>query len=612
MSQGPTARSKEYDVVVIGGGPAGSTVASFLSQWGRRVLLLEKESFPRHHVGESLLPGTLAIMKRLGVLEKVRHAGFVPKFGATYVWGKSRKPWSVNFIELSENMRARGGLIDHSFQVDRAKFDKILLDHCKESGATVLEGCRATGVDRDEQQITRVSYLDQAGNPRVASCQICVDATGQNCFLGNSLDLREFNESLRNIALYGYFQGGRPLDHLVPNPDPKHNGNIFVAATESGWIWYIPLGGGRYSVGLVTDGSSSREINRVGRYRFYRHSLDTTQEIAFLLGDAEIESESLHTLSDWSYICRQFHGPGYLLVGDAAAFIDPILSTGVHLAMNGALGAAVAINTSLSDSDLTGHAMQWYEEEYKAIASKFLQLAEHWYLGHRSQKEWFSTAQRLVDPASNLSVRQAFVYLAGGYESDLMPLAGFHSSQLKTMYENFDSALPTDARKSVVAPRDDRSNQALWEAYENLEESRPRLASGVSYRQFVGVHYVTDNKLTPRIQIDRAPAEGVTWQRHSLPMATLPLLKMIDGNRTVREIAEELTGGNGVGGAQIFREVRKLYDDGIITPVQSRPLQAHRKPQAERAGRLATLRRAGRNDPCPCGSGRKYKRCHGR
>ena len=196
----------------------------------------------------------------------------------------------------------------------------------------------------------------------MASCKICVDATGQNCFLGNSLDLREFNESLRNIALYGYFQGGRPLDRLVPNPDPKHNGNIFVAATESGWIWYIPLGAGRYSVGLVTDSSSSREINRVGRYRFYRHSLDTTQEIAFLLGDAEIESESLHTLSDWSYICRKFHGPGYLMVGDAAAFIDPILSTGVHLAMNGALGAAVAINTSLSDSVLTGQAMQWYEE----------------------------------------------------------------------------------------------------------------------------------------------------------------------------------------------------------------------------------------------------------
>ena len=120
------------------------------------------------------------------------------------------------------------------------------------------------------------------------------------------------------------------------------------------------------------------------------------------------------------------------------------------------------------------------------------------------------------------------------------------------MYENFESALPMSAQESIVPPRDDRSNQALWEAYENLGESRPRLASGVSYRQFVGVHYVTDNKLTPRIQIDRAPADGVTWQRHSLPMATLPLLKMIDGNRTVREIAEELTGENGVGGAQIF------------------------------------------------------------
>lgn len=612
MAQGPTAKSNEYDVVVIGGGPAGSTVASLLSQWGRRVLVLEKESFPRHHVGESLLPGTLAIMQRLGVLEKVRNAGFVHKHGATYVWGKSREPWSVNFIELSENMRARGGLIDHSFQVDRSKFDKILLDHSKESGATVLEGCRATGVDRDGRHTTRVSYMNDAGTPQVANCQICVDATGQNCFLGNSLDLREFNESLRNIALYGYFQGGRPLDHLVPNPDPKHNGNIFVAATEAGWIWYIPLGSGRYSVGLVTDGSSSREINKVGRYNFYRNSLESTEEIAFLLGDAEIESESLHTLSDWSYICRKFHGPGYLMVGDAAAFIDPILSTGVHLAMNGALGAAVAINTSLSDSGLTGHAMQWFEEEYKALATKFLQLAEHWYLGHRSQGEWFSAAKRLVDPASNLSVRQAFIYLAGGYESDLLPLAGFHSSQLKTMYENFDSALPTADQESVVPQQNERSNQALFEAYENLGESRPRLANGVSYRQFVGVHYVTDNKLTPRIQVDRAPAEGVTWQRHSLPMAALPLLNMINGNRTVGEIAQALTGRNGVSRAQVYGEVRKLYDDGIITPAQSPRRPAVRRARRAGAGRVAPQGRVGRNDPCPCGSGRKFKRCHGR
>ena len=612
MTPGANSRSNEYDVVVIGGGPAGSTVASLLSQWGRHVLVLEKESFPRHHVGESLLPGTLAIMQRLGVLDKVKNAGFVHKHGATYVWGKSREPWSVNFIELSQNMRARGGLIDHSFQVDRSKFDKILLDHSKETGATVLEGCRATGVDRDGLQTTRVSYMDQAGRPQVANCQICVDATGQNCFLGNSLDLREFNESLRNIALYGYFQGGKPLDHLVPNPDPKHNGNIFVAATEAGWIWYIPLGHGRYSVGLVTDGSSSREINRVGRYNFYRNSLDSTEEIAFLLGDAEIESESLYTLSDWSYICRKFHGPGFLMVGDAAAFIDPILSTGVHLAMNGALGAAVAINTSLGDAGLTGQAMQWYEEEYKALATKFLQLAEHWYLGHRSQTEWFSTAKRLVDPASNLSVRQAFIYLAGGYESDLMPLAGFHSSQLKTMYENFDSALPTSAEESMGPATNRGSDRALYEAYANLGDSRPRLAKGVSYRQFVGVHYVTDNKLTRRIQVDRAPAEGVTWQRHSLPMAALPLLNMIDGNRTVGEISQALTGRNGVTRAQVYREVRRLYDDGIITPVQSRRRQAVRGPQREGPAQLAPQGRPGRNDPCPCGSGRKYKRCHGR
>ena len=620
-SEVAAARSNEYDVVVIGGGPAGSTAASLLSQRGRRVLLLEKESFPRHHVGESLLPGTIEVMKQLGVLETVNQAGFVPKYGATYVWGKSRQPWSVQFREVTNKSGLDSDKPDQSFQVDRSKFDKILLDHSRESGVKVLERCRATSVGRDEQRVTQVGYVDQSDVPRVASCQFCVDASGQSSLLGNSLELREFNESLRNIALYGYFQGGRPLSDLVPNPDPKSNGNIFIAATEAGWIWYIPLGGGRYSVGLVTDGSSSGEINRVGRYKFYRDSLDSTREIAFLLEDAQIESESLYTLSDWSYICRKFYGPGYLLAGDAAAFIDPILSTGVHLAMDGGRQAALAINTSLSDADLTGQAMQWYEEGYRSNASNYLQMAEHWYLGHRSQTGWFSAARNLVDPTSNLSIRQAFVHVAGGYKSDLLPLAGYPTDQLKTMYSNFDSALPKSVEEPVAVPISDGSGKVLFKRRGELEESRPRFQKGVSYRTTLGARKSTDTTLAPLVQVEQE-AEGVTWRKRVLSVESLGLLQKIDGTRTVRQIVDELMGGNGAGGDRFFGEVRrhylvgltkKLYDGGIITSKMSGRRRTERKGIAvSAAGSPAARRSIGRNDPCPCGSGEKYKRCHGR
>src|SRR5205823_10739122 len=133
----------DYDVVVIGGGPAGSTVATLLSQWGRRVLLLEKEYFPRHHIGESSLRLASRVMQRLGVLDKVEQANFVHKLGATYVWGRTRQPWTISFSEMIDDTI-------HAYQVERARFDKLLLEHSCECGVRVQEGCRATGVLRED------------------------------------------------------------------------------------------------------------------------------------------------------------------------------------------------------------------------------------------------------------------------------------------------------------------------------------------------------------------------------------------------------------------------------------------------------------------------------
>ena len=623
LSRGRTSAT-DYEVVVIGGGPAGSTVASLLSQWGRRVLLLEKEIFPRHHIGESLLPGTVIVMRRLGVFEKVERAGFVPKHGATYVWGKSREPWTIQFGELSDKPLSFKGRPQNSFQVDRAKFDKILLDHSRESGVTVMEGCAVTGVARDDNKIWRVDYLDRNKNAQTATGLICVDASGQNCILGDKMGLRNFNESLRNIAVYSYFQGGKPLRDLVPDLNPRSNGNIFVAANAIGWIWYIPLGNDRYSVGLVTEGANSREINRAGRANYYRDSIDATPEVAHLLREARMESDSIYSQSDWSYICKKVQGPGYLLVGDAAAFVDPILSTGVHLAMDGALKAALAINTSLTHVQLTDRAMEWYEQEYQKSASDYLHMAQHWYHGHRSQTAWFSQAKQLVAPESNLSVRQAFIQLSGAYSTgiqgqsdvNLSALGGFSPGQLNTMYENFETVVPANAQESQDHREDQRVARKPSSTFNvrNIDGSMPALGPGIRYDPYM---LEEENLLVPCIQVVKH-VDGIQRMQRALGEGYFHLLQRVDGKSSVQEIATDLArlpnlstqGDTGELKQFITNAFKQLYDYGVLVSAgERRPTTAKRD---DAAGAPAPIRRLGRNDPCPCGSGKKYKRCHGR
>ena len=616
-----SGKSVDYEIVVIGGGPAGSTVATLLSQWGRRVLLLEKEHFPREHIGESLLPGTIAVMKRMGVYEKVDAAGFVHKYGATYVWGKSRNPWTIRFSEVTEKPI-------HTFQVNRAKFDKILLDHSQESGVTVLQGCRATGARRSDADVMLVDYLDHNESRRTAACRICVDASGQNSFLGRDLGLRKLNPSLRNIALFTYFEGGKSILDLVPGLSPEDRGNVYVVTNDVGWFWYLPQGGDRYGVGLVTDAAHAGEINRVGRTRFYLDLIDATPEIKYLLQDAHMEADSVDTQSDWSYVCSRVQGPGYVLVGDAAAFIDPILASGIDLAMEGALKAAFAINTRLSTRKWADQAMPWYEKEYQTDASDYLHMATHWYHGNRSQTDWFSAAKRLVPPEKNLSLRQAFVYLSGGFttglaERDLpklLSVGGFPPHQLNTIYENLDASLPDKARRSVAKSLNREPTERVPQevATESIGETYPRFAPGVVYGRDMQPR---DNELVPVIKIVQE-VDGIPWKRHGLFPAYWPLLERIDGNRSVRDIVDELIYSPGYMQHGTFAERNKmmtalfqeLYDKKIALPGQRRGTtgRPQRRRQKTAVRPPAAAPSIARNDPCPCGSGKKYKRCHGR
>ena len=338
--------ASDYDALVLGGGPAGSTLATLLAQDGLRVALVERERMPRPHVGESLIPGVLPALDASGALPLVEAAGFTQKYGATYIWGQSRDPWTVKFSEVYPDQA-------FAWQVDRAKFDKLLLDHAAAEGVEVRQGVTALGPLGSADQVEGARVRSDDGRDSALAADLTIDATGQDALFGRSFRTREYNTALRHVALYGHWSGGRDLHEVIGSDDAKDAGNILIVTVPDGWIWHIPIARSMRSVGLVTDPAAVANLSAASRTDYYLDQVRACPEIAALLEGGDWVSERVEALSDWSFFCSRFAGPGYLQVGDAACFVDPILSTGVTLAVNGALRAARAIRT--------GRAAPWLQ-----------------------------------------------------------------------------------------------------------------------------------------------------------------------------------------------------------------------------------------------------------
>jgi flavin-dependent dehydrogenase len=326
--------SNKYDVIVIGGGPGGSTTSTLLANAGKNVLLLEREQFPRYHIGESLLSGTADLLKKIGVLEKVENSGFVKKFGVTWIWGSNREPWTVYFKD------ALAMPYDFGYQVERGPFDKLLLDNAREHGVKVLERHRVTGLKQDQDRIVGVEYESvETGTRYVAEANWVIDASGQGGFITKQLGKRTWDEKLRNMAIWSYWKGAW-------RPEGLDAGNTFLPTFDDGWWWYIPLRDNITSIGVVLDQENYALALKQGTKEFYLDAIQRTPELAKQLESAEIVDE-IRVMKDWSYIYDSFFGKGYIAVGDAACFIDPLFSTGVHLAMLSGFLAAVSLNRIL-------------------------------------------------------------------------------------------------------------------------------------------------------------------------------------------------------------------------------------------------------------------------
>ena len=434
-------------IVVIGGGPAGSCVSALLARRGYPVVLLERERFPRDHVGESLLPASIPILADLGVLERVQQAGFVLKRGATMIWGVDREPWSWYFSETNASN-------PHSYQVWRPEFDAILLENARQAGVDVREGCAATSVVFDDAP-TAIA-VQCAGETLSAS--YVVDASGQGGLLSRQLGLRQWDDFFRNLAVFAYYQGGERLSA----PD---DGNILIESQPNGWMWNIPLRQGWSSVGAVVDAETGQEgIRRLGVRGFLENQIAASPQTAAMLKHASLVSGP-EIVRDWSYRCASLHGPGYILVGDAGCFIDPLFSSGVHLALTSGTLAAAAVASSLSDPTIAGPVGQVYQQLYYKEYGHFRELARLFYSSNRTADSYFWEARRLLDDDPSLTPRQSFIQAVAG-----QPPRGYERAVLS------HGLAPAAFGNSVT---DVEAARQLRREHPMRPESRPILAEGV-------------------------------------------------------------------------------------------------------------------------------------
>lgn len=357
--------STEHEVIVVGGGPAGSSAACALATAGHRVLLLERERFPRFHIGESMLPASNRILRRLGLEDRIDTTRFVEKRGAGF---ESEDGESSSYIDFSTCSRVP---FPRTYQVLRSEFDRILLDRATELGVEVCQGCRATDVAFGPEGVT-VTRRDADDREARITADVLVDASGQAGFLAKRLDLRRVDPELRNVAAYAHYEG------VSRSAGPRSGDIHIVSRRDLGWIWFIPVSESVTSVGAVVSSRRHAERDRTSAEEILEHYLESTPAAARRMAGAR-RIVPARFGADFCYAPRTYAGDRWLLVGDAGSFLDPVFSTGVLAALESGLESAEAIDAALTSGDVSARSFAGFDRLQRRRYEVFRRFVEGFY-----------------------------------------------------------------------------------------------------------------------------------------------------------------------------------------------------------------------------------------
>ncbi len=405
----------QYDVVIVGGGPAGSTAACILKKYNPslRVGVLERERFPREHIGESQLPPIGGYLNEMGCWDKVEAANFPIKVGATYRWGSSPNLWDFEFLDLKRVPTGprphcfEGARTQTAFQVERAVYDKILLDHAREMGAEVFEETHAAEFDREGDRVTGLRTRDGRG----FTARYYIDASGHAGVLRRALGIgTTVPTSLMNIAIWDYWTNAQWAFTIGAGGT-----RIQIMSLPNGWIWFIPISPTRTSIGFICLAEYYRRCGK-GPEALYAEAIAAEPRCSHLVRNARREGR-VRTTKDWSFVSDRIVGENWFLAGEAAGFADPILSGGMTLAHGSGHNAAYVI-MELDRGELDAH---WLKTQYNDIHRRrvlqYIRFADFWYAANGQFTDLRDLASRIADDAGfSLTPEAAFRWLSlGGF-----------------------------------------------------------------------------------------------------------------------------------------------------------------------------------------------------
>jgi flavin-dependent dehydrogenase len=396
-----------YDCVVMGAGPGGSAAAALVAEAGYSTLLVEREKVPRFHVGESLMPETYWIFERLGVLEQMKSSDFVKKKSVQFV-SSSDKESAPFFFDRHDPREC-----SQTWQVERDRFDKMLFDNAARLGADTYDETRVMEVHFEDDRATGIT-VRRDGEPRRVNARVVIDATGQQALIANRLKLKVEDPQLQKLAVWSYFKGA-----ARDEGDNAGATIILQTADKESWFWFIPLANGVTSIGTVGDRSYMLD-GRGKPEEIFQAELKKCPAMQRRLEGAECISEHL-VAREFSYTTAQRSGPGWVLVGDAYGFIDPIYSSGVYFALRTGELAADAIVDGLKRDDLSAAQLGRWTDDFDAGAKWIRKLVSAYYTDEFSFGRFLKQNMQHQGNLTDLLIGRVFYDGAGRIFDDMDP-----------------------------------------------------------------------------------------------------------------------------------------------------------------------------------------------